>query len=77
MCDTSWDDTDEGRQAGWDRFLHAPAPVGYDPTDHPAVDVADRPGVRGVAAAADARLRVMPGSLMTAGIGAPLTWRHA
>ena len=30
-CDTAWELSPEERQAGWDRFLHGPAPVGYDP----------------------------------------------
>ncbi|MGL5911519.1 MAG: hypothetical protein ACRCZP_16085, partial [Phycicoccus sp.] len=42
-CDTAWDDLPEERAAGWDRFTHAPAPVGYDPAVIPGWDDAQSP----------------------------------
>ena len=44
-CDAEFEDGPAERQAGWDRFANGPAPVGYDPRDHP--DVAG-PAGRGV-----------------------------
>lgn len=29
-CDTAWETSDEEREAGWNRFLVGPEPVGYD-----------------------------------------------
>jgi len=74
-CATSWDDTPEGRQAGWDRFLHAPEPVGYDPAIIPQWTSPESPGF-GVLRLRPNRLRVMPGALMTAGQGELLTWKR-
>jgi len=75
-CHTSWDDTEEGRQAGWDRFLLAPEPVGYDPRIIPQWTSPTAPEF-GVLRLRPTSLRVMPGSLMTAGIGVPSIWRRA
>jgi hypothetical protein len=72
-CDTSWDATPELRQAGWDRFLHGPAPVGYDPSIIPgwtAPTVEDF----GVLRLRPHRLRVMEGSFMMRGEGVMLAW---
>lgn len=73
-CDTSWDSTDEGRQAGWDRFAHGPAPVGYDPSIIPGWDAPTSPGF-GILCLSPTRLRVMPGTVLLAGQGEILTWR--
>ena len=73
-CDVSWDDTPEARHAGWDRFVNAPAPVGYDPSIIPRWTSADAPAF-GVLRLHPNRLRVMPGSFMMAGKGELLTWR--
>ncbi len=75
-CNTSWDDTAEGRQAGWDRFANGPAPVGYDPKIIPGWTDAQAPGF-GVLRLAPHRLRVMPGSLMMSGQGTLSTWSAA
>ncbi len=74
-CAAAWDDTPEGRADGWNRFLHAPAPVGYDPAIIPGWTSPDAPGF-GVLRLQPRRLRVMPGSLMLAGQGELLTWRR-
>ncbi len=74
LCDTAWEDTPEQRQAGWDRFRHGPAPVGYDPAIIPQWTDAQTPDF-GVLRLTPRRLRVMPGSLMLAGQGELLTWR--
>lgn len=74
-CSTSWDDTDEGRQALWDRFSSAPAPLGYDPRIIPGWESPSSPGF-GALRLVPNRLRVMPGSLMMTGQGRLLSWRR-
>jgi hypothetical protein len=74
-CEVEWVLDDDGRRQVWDRFKHAPAPVGYDPAiipqwrdGHLTPDFAAwrlRPY----------RLRVMPGSVLTQGSGEILSWR--
>ena len=73
-CATSWDDTPAGRRAGWDRFVNAPAPVGYDPSIIPQWPSPEAPEF-GILRLRPRSLRVMPGSLMTAGTGELLVWR--
>lgn len=73
-CTTSWDDTAEGRAAGWERFASGPEPVGYDPRIIPFWPNPDAPAF-GVLRLKPHRLRVMPGSVMLAGTGEVLTWR--
>lgn len=73
-CSTSWDDTPEARRAGWDRFLHAPEPVGYDPSMIPQWTSPDAPEF-GVLRLRPQRLRVMPGTVMAGRPGELLTWR--
>jgi hypothetical protein len=72
-CDTAWDDTPELRQAGWDRFLHGPAPVGYDPAIIPGWTSAAAEDF-GVLRLTPRRLRVMEGTFMMQGQGVMLTW---
>ena len=67
-CDAEWTNDDESRRAGWDRFLHAPAPVGYDPSIIPGWPSPDAPAF-GILRLHPTRLRVMPDSLMMAGKG--------
>lgn len=73
-CDTAWETTDEARQAGWDRFAHGPAPVGYDPSIIPPWTSPSAPAF-GILRLEPTWLRVMPGSVLLAGEGATLTWR--
>jgi len=74
-CRAEWDTTDEGRNALWDRFKSAPAPVGYDPAIVPGWDSPTSPGF-GALRLFPHRLRVMPGSLLMTGKGELLTWRQ-
>jgi general stress protein 26 len=66
---------DDTRVWLWDAFTNAPAPVGYDPGIIPPW--ADGPTSDAFAALRldPWRLRVMPGTMMTAGQGSVLTWR--
>ena len=45
-CAVVWELDDESRRAGWQRFVEAPAPVGYDPSIIPRWTDADRGHVR-------------------------------
>ena len=72
-CAVEWDDTPELRRDGWQRFVEAPAPVGYDPSMVPAWTSPEVPAF-GVLRLHPHRLRLMPGSLMLRGEGELLTW---
>lgn len=76
QCRTVWETSAEERRAGWDRFLNAPEPVGYDPRIIPQWTSPDVPEFGILRLEPDA-LRVMPGSLMLEGRGELLTWRRA
>ena len=74
-CAVAWVLDDVEREQLWDRFKTGPAPVGYDP-------VIIEPWRGGPTSPAFAgwkltprRLRVMPGTVMTQGVGELLTWR--
>lgn len=73
-CRARWTNDPASKRACWERFATAPPPVGYDPrlipqwTD-PEVEAF------GVLQLEPTTLRVMPGSLLTAGAGELLTWR--
>lgn len=73
-CDVAWENSPEERQAGWDRFLHGPEPVGYDPRIIPFWTSPDVEAF-GVLALRPRSLRVMPGSVMLEGKGEVLSWR--
>ncbi len=73
-CDVAWDDTPELRRAGWDRFVNGPAPVGYNPAVIPGWTDPEAPAF-GVLRLTPHRLRVMAGTVMTAGQGELLTWQ--
>ncbi|MGK2948370.1 MAG: pyridoxamine 5'-phosphate oxidase family protein [Acidimicrobiales bacterium] len=73
-CTAEWETSPEARQAGWDRFLHGPAPVGYDPSMIPPWTSAEAEAF-GVLRLSPHRLRVMPGTVMLQGKGELLTWR--
>ncbi len=70
-CDVTWQNSAEERQAGWDRFKNAAAPVGYDPGMIPgwAPDAESF----GILKLQPYRLRLMPGSGLLTGEGV-LTW---
>ncbi|MGQ0830668.1 MAG: pyridoxamine 5'-phosphate oxidase family protein [Microthrixaceae bacterium] len=74
-CDTAWENSDAERAAGWDRYVNAPAPVGYDPSIIPPWTGPTAPAF-GILRLEPQRLRVMPGSVLLAGQGDTLTW-HA
>lgn len=72
-CRTEWTNDPASRQAGWDRFVNGPEPVGYVPSIIPywTDPQAERFGILRLE---PIRLRVMPGSMMAAGTGELLTW---
>ncbi len=72
-CTTVWELDLADKQRGWNRFAEAPAPVGYDPRLIPPWTSPDVESF-GILRLEPHRLRVMPGSLMTAGLGETLTW---
>lgn len=74
-CDVEWIFDDAGRAELWHRFADGPAPVGYDPAIIP--DWRDGPASASFAALKlkPYRVRVMPGTAMTTGVGDVLTWR--
>jgi hypothetical protein len=72
-CTTAWELSPDERRAGWDRFLHGPAPVGYDPKIIPQWTDPDAREF-GVLRLEPTWLRVMPGSVMLQGQGEILSW---
>ncbi len=72
-CTTAWEDSPEEREAGWKRFVEAPAPVGYDPSIIPPWTDPQAEAF-GVLRLAPHRLRTMPGTVMLQGQGDVLTW---
>jgi hypothetical protein len=73
-CRVEWDNSDEGRSAGWVRFAEGPPPVGYDPSIVPLWTSPSVPEF-GVLHLTPQSLRVMPGTVMLAGEGELLRWR--
>jgi hypothetical protein len=72
-CATFWETDDDARRAGWQRFVDAPAPVGYDPRIVPGWDSPDSPSF-GILRLEPHRLRVFPGTLLMDGTGELRTW---
>jgi RimJ/RimL family protein N-acetyltransferase len=72
-CDAEFRNEPADRQAGWDRFAGVAPPLGYEPSIIPAWPSPDAPDF-GVLRLTPRRLRVMPGTVMTAGTGEVLTW---
>lgn len=72
-CDTVWEHDAESRRAGWQRFVDAPPPVGYDPAIVPGWDGPDSESF-GILRLEPYRLRVFPGTLLVNGTGEVLTW---
>jgi hypothetical protein len=73
-CGAVFEEGSAARHAGWDRFANGPEPVGYDPRIIPFWTDPDVEQF-GVLRLTPARLRVMPGTVMTSGQGEVLTWR--
>ena len=74
-CDAEWCFDAETRQRVWDRFLHGPEPVGYDPAIIPGWDGPDSEGFAALRLE-PWRLRVFPGTMLLAGEGDVLVWRR-
>lgn len=72
-CETAWETDVEAKRAGWQRFVDAPAPVGYDPAMIPGWDSPDSDSF-GVLRLEPNRLRVFPGSLLLRGTGDLFMW---
>ena len=72
-CLVEWYLDDETRAAVWDKFVGAPEPLGYNPTIIPGWDSPTSPSFA-VLRLTPYRLRVQPGSMMTRGEGAVLSW---
>jgi hypothetical protein len=73
-CSTEWIVDDEGRGAVWDRFLHGPAPVGYDPAIVPPWKDGPLSPAFAALRLVPWRLRVFPGSVLLGQGGEVLTW---
>lgn len=73
-CRAVWETSPEERQAGWDRFANAPAPVGYVPSIIPQWPNPEAPEF-GILRLEPTRLRLMDGSMMLRGDGRVLAWR--
>jgi len=76
-CGVEWILDDAGREEVWRTFVEAPEPVGYDPAIIPVwADGPLSPAFAGLRLT-PWHLRVMPGTVMTAGAGELLTWSAA
>ena len=72
--DTTWHLDLETRRWLWDRYVNAPAPVGYDPSIVPGWTSPDADGF--AALRVDPyRLRVFPGTVLLRGEGEVLRWQ--
>ena len=74
-CNSRWVTDRTGRHAGWDRFLHGPDPVGYDPSMIPPWTGPDVEAF-GILELTPNWLRVFPGTMLTQGSGTVHTWRR-
>ncbi len=70
-----WYTDDETCTQVWDRFAKGPAPVGYDPYIIPQWSAGPTSDQFAALRLTPYRLRVMPGTVMTAGSGEVLNWR--
>jgi len=73
-CVTSWHDDLPSREQLWQRYVEAPAPLGYDPKIVPGWESPASPSF-GALQLVPSRLRVMPGSRLLKGEGQTLSWR--
>jgi len=74
-CAAEWAFDDATRERVWTLFKDGPAPVGYDPAIIPGWDGPRSPTFAALKLT-PWRLRVMPGSVMLEGKGAPLVWQR-
>lgn len=75
-CLVEWYTDDETCTEVWNKFANAAAPVGYDPSIIPQWQGGPTSPEFAVLRLTPYRLRVMPGTIMTAGTGEVLTWQH-
>ncbi|MCB0949612.1 MAG: pyridoxamine 5'-phosphate oxidase family protein [Mycobacterium sp.] len=75
-CLVEWYTDDETRTAVWEKFATGTEPVGYDPASLPMWKDGPTCDAFAVLRLAPYRLRVMPGTVLTAGKGEVLSW-HA
>ncbi len=75
-CLVEWYSDDETRAAVWQKFATAPAPVGYDPAILPFWADGPTSDQFAVLRLAPYRIRVMPGTVLTQGVGEAQGW-HA
>jgi hypothetical protein len=75
-CRAEWAFDDETRTMVWDRFLHGPEPVGYDPAIVPVWKDGPTSDAFAALRLTPWRLRVMDGSVMLRGSGNLFSW-HA
>lgn len=73
-CLVEWYTDDDTCAAVWNKFATAPEPVGYDPYIIPMWKDGPSSDDFAVLRLTPYRLRVMPGTVMTGGGGAVLTW---
>lgn len=73
-CQAFWEEDENGRNAGWKRFLEAPEPVGYDPSIVPAW-TSPNADQFGILRLEPFRMRVLPGTAFLGLDGELLTWR--
>lgn len=73
-CNTVWETDQKERELGWHRFEHGEPPVGYDPQMIPGWTSYDAEAF-GILRLEPHRIRLLPGSLMTSGIGKRLSWK--
>lgn len=74
-CLVEWYLDDETRTEVWNAFATAPAPLGYDPAIIPMWRSGPTSADFAALRLTPYRLRVMPGTVMTAQQGEVLTWR--
>jgi pyridoxamine 5'-phosphate oxidase-like protein len=74
-CRTTWAFDDDTRTWLWDLFVHAPAPVGYDPAIVPAWAGGPTSPAFAALRLEPWRLRVFPGTVLLGQGGDVLTWR--
>lgn len=76
-CLVEWYTDDDTCSAVWQKFASGPQPVGYDPAIIPQWKDGPTAEQFAVLRLAPYRLRVMPGTMLTAGRGEVLTWNDS
>lgn len=73
-CSIAWATDDASCEAAWEAMKNAPEPVGYDPALIPPWADGPTTPAFAVLKLTPHRLRVFPGTVMTAGSGELMTW---